>query len=171
MQSSANQTQDNSVAHRQGEEAKTLALAKRKHDAFLEDAALLSDIASQHHIADVSNPDKFMDQDISSLMQKVSGWKANLKDLTKSFNTFLELTTTHRLSESLMDAIELDMETVRNAVNDLIDAIEKEDKDRNIRALDHSRQSRENLKNFLVQLVKIFCSSKKTLKKMSLPTE
>ena len=110
---------------KQGEKSRALALAKKKHDAFLEEAASLSDIASKYPAANIPDIEKFKDQDISGLMREVSCWKSSLKDLTKSFNIFQELTVVHRLSEDQMDKVELEMETVRNLINDLIKAVEK----------------------------------------------
>ena len=148
MQAATSQTQDSSAIHKQGEKSKILALAKKKHDAFLEEAAALSDITSKYPAAKIPDPEKYMDQDISCMMREVSGWKNSLKDLTKSFNMFQELTVVHRLAENQMDAVEIEMETVRNAITDLVVAVEKEDKDRNIRALDHSKSEQRKFNTF-----------------------
>ena len=73
----------------------------------------------------LSDPDKYSDQAISKFMREVSGLKSSLRDLTKSYNAFLELTVTHRLEETLMDMIDLEMENTMNAcyeenVNDIL---------------------------------------------------
>ena len=79
---------------------------------------------------------------------RTSGWISSLKDLTKTYNSFQELTVEYRLSEDLMEKIDLDMENIRNGVNDLIEAVNKEDKDRNIRALDFSKSEQRKFKKF-----------------------
>ena len=81
-------------------------------------------------------------------MRDVGAWKRSLKELSKDFNSFQELTIVHRLSDDLMERIELEMETTRNAVNDMITAVEKEDKERNIRTLDSTRAEQRKFKKF-----------------------
>ena len=67
-----------------------------------------------------------------------------------------------------MDKIELEMESTKNSMNDLIAFVEKEDKDRNIRTLDHSKAEQRKFKKLFV---KIFYTLKRILKKQLLPTE
>ena len=81
------------------------------------------------------DPDKCTDQDISGLMRKVSGQRNCVNDLTKTYNAFQEKTVVHKLADTLIDGIDLEMENVRNGITDLIKAVEKEDKERNNRAL------------------------------------
>ena len=81
-------------------------------------------------------------------MRDASTWKVNLKELTKKFNDFMESTVEHKLDDELMDAAELEMESVRNDIKDLLKAIEKEDKERNIRALDNARAEQRKFKTF-----------------------
>ena len=114
----------------------------------MEDASVLSDIALRYPIENISDINKTKDHEISSLMREASTWKVNLKELTKKFNDFMESTVEHKLDDELMDAAELEMESVRNDIRDLIKAIEKEDKERNIRALDNARAEQRKFKTF-----------------------
>ena len=148
LEANASKQHDSSALHSQAEKAKVLALAKKKYDAFLEESAALTDISAEYPVEKLTDPKKCLDQDISSLMRNVSGLKTSLRDLTKSYNTFQEVTIVHKLSGNLMDNIELEMETTRNAINALIAAVEKEDKERNIRALDHSKYEQRKFKTF-----------------------
>ena len=139
MQAKASKEHDDSTLHSSAQKSRVLALAKRKYDAFFEDAGVLTDISSQYPAGTLTDAENCKDQDISALMRDVVPWRRSLRELSKDFNVFQELTVVHRLSEDLMDKIELEMETTRNSVNDFIAAVEKEDKERNIRTLDNSR--------------------------------
>ena len=148
MEDRANKEHDSSAIHSQAEKSKVLALAKKKFDAFFEEATTLTDISTEYPVEKLTDPKKCSDQDISSLMRNVSGWKSALRDLTKNYNTFQELTIVHKLGDSMMDRIETEMEHTRNTLNGLITAVEKEDKERNIRALDHSKSEQRKFKKY-----------------------
>ena len=60
-----------------------------------------------------------------------------------------------------MDKIELEMESTKNSMNDLIASVEKEDKDRNIRTLDHSKAEQRKFKKFSGALGEDFLYFKK----------
>ena len=128
--------------------AKVLALAKRKHDSFMDDASALYDVVHKYSISDISDNEKTKDHEICNLMREANTWKQNLKDLAKKFNDFMESTVEHRLDDDLMNTAELEMESVRNGINKLVKAIAKEDKERNIRALDNTRAEQRKFKSF-----------------------
>ena len=148
MEAKAEKERDSSAIQSQAEKLKVLALAKKKFDAYFEDSAALMEISTEFPVQNISDPKKCLDQDIGDLMRKISGWKSSLRDLTKSYNAFQELTVVHKLSQDDMDKIDLEMETTKNAINDLIAAVEKEDKVRNIRALDSSKSEQRKFKKF-----------------------
>ena len=161
MEAKASKNHDASTYHSSAEKTRVLALAKKKFDAFFEDSGTLSDMASKYPADTLTDLEKCKDQDVSSLMRDVSGWRRSLRDLCKDFNTFQELTIVHRLSEDLMDKIELEMESTKNSMNDLIAFVEKEDKDRNIRTLDHSKAEQRKFKKFSGALGEDFLYFKK----------
>ena len=148
MQTNANKDRDNKILRESSEKTRTLALAKKKYDAFFEVSAPLVDLSTKYPIQNLSDPKKCPDPDISALMRNISSWKNSVKDITRDYNAFQELTIVHRLEENLMENIDLEMENARNAVNDLIVAVEKEDKDRNIRTLDSSKAEQRVFKKF-----------------------
>ena len=148
MEANASRDHDSQVTLSQNQASKTLALAKRKYDAFFEDSSSLLDITVKHPKENLSDPDKYSDQAISKFMREVSGLKSSLRDLTKNYNAFLELTVTHRLEEALMHRIGLEMENTRNEINDFIKIVEKEDTERNIRTLDSSKAEQRKFKKF-----------------------
>ena len=148
MQSSASRDSDSRTLRESSEKTKTLALAKKKFDAFFEVSEPLVDLSSKYPTQNICDPKKIADHDISALVRKVTAWKNSLRDLTKDYNSFQELTIVHRLAEDLMEKLDLEMETARNAVNDLISVVEKEDKDRNIRTLDSSKVEQRAFKKF-----------------------
>ena len=165
LESNANKERDNKILRETSEKSRTLALAKKKYDAFFEISAPLIELSSKYPAQNLSDPKQFPDQDISAMVRKITSWRNSLRDLTRDFNTFQELTIVHRLEETAMEKIGLEMEDARNAVDDAIKAIEKEDKDRNIRTLDNSNQSREHSSSLVEPLEKISFISRRTLKK------
>ena len=77
----------------------------------------------------LTDADKCPDQDINGMMREIGGWRGCLKDLTKTYNAFQEITVVHRLADAQMDAIDVEMENTRNGITDLIKAVEREDKE------------------------------------------
>ena len=148
MEAKASKDHDSSTLHSSAEKARVWALAKKRHDAFFEDSSALTDISSKYPAITLTDAEKLKDQDISALMRDVGAWRKSLRELSKDFNSFQELTIVHKLSDDQMESIELEMETTRNAVNDLIIGVEREDKERNIRTLDHSKAEQRKFKKF-----------------------
>ena len=148
LESNANKERDNKILRETSEKSKTLALAKKKYDAFFEVSVALVELTSKYPVQNFSDPKQFPDQDISAMVRNITSWRNSLRDLTRDYNAFQELTVVHRLEEIDMENICLEMENARNSVNDVIKAIEKEDKDRNIRTLDSSKPEQRIFKKF-----------------------
>ena len=107
MESNAAKQQDSGAMQKQAEKSKSLVLAKKKFDAFFEDSSSLTDIVTKYPTDNLTDPDKCLDQDIRGMMREVGGWRGCLKDLTKTYKAFHEITVVHKLADSQMDAIDV----------------------------------------------------------------
>ena len=129
---------------------------------LIEEIVDLSEETTVKYDAEKLSDEKiYSDQTISKLVRDVTDWKKTLKGIIANHNSLQEATVEHSLSDELMDTLEEQMEQARNSITKLIEAVEKEDLDRNLRTLDSTRPEQRKFKTFSGTLGEDFLYFKK----------
>ena len=146
---------------KENERSKVLCLATKKYDSLIEECGDLNEVVIKNPVDFLSDEKKYPDQKISRLVREISDWKLALKSICKNYNVLQEQTVVYKLSEQQQEALDKQIEDTKNAVNKLIEVVEQEDQERNLRTLDTSRAEQRKFKTFSGALGEDFLYFKK----------
>ena len=146
---------------KENEKSKALSLATKKYDSLIEECGDLNEIVIKNPVDFISDEKKYPDQNISRLVRGISDWKLALKSIVKNYNVLQEQTVVYKLSQQQQEALDKQVEDTKNAMNKLIEVVEQEDQERNLRTLDTYRAEQRKFKTFSGALGEDFLYFKK----------